>query len=104
MNVEFKEWLWVRWNGDLSVGTLHGTVDFEEPVCVGFGATDLSELFGVQRDSEMLREAVAKNREFLEQIASGWLRAGRLDDHGTVHLTKENLLPYFEKRSASAPA
>jgi hypothetical protein len=103
MNVEFKEWLWTRWNGDLSVVTLHGTVDFE-PVCVGFGAADLSELFGVQRDSKMLREAVAENQEFLEKISKVWIRAGRLEDDGTLHLTKENLRPYFEKRSATAPA
>ena len=103
MNIEFKEWLWGRWNGDLSVVTLHGTMDFES-VCVGFGATDLSELFGVQRDSNMLREAFAENREFLEKIARAWIRAGRLEDDGNLHLTKEDLLPYFEKRAATAPA
>ncbi|HET8775308.1 MAG TPA: hypothetical protein VFP80_16025 [Thermoanaerobaculia bacterium] len=103
MNVEFKEWLWTRWNGDLSSVTLHGAVDFE-PVCVGFGATDLSELFGVPHDSKMLRDVVAENREFLERIARRWVWAGRLDDDGFLHLTKENLRPYFEKRSATSPA
>lgn len=103
MNVEFKEWLWTRWNGDLSVVTLHGTVDFE-PFCVGFGTSGLSELFGVPHESAVLRKAVAENREFLEKMANGWIRAGRLGEDGFLHLTKENLRPYFEKRSASAPA
>jgi hypothetical protein len=103
MNVEFKEWLWVRWNGDLSLVTLLGAVDFE-PVCIGFGTTDLSELFGVQRDSKILREAVAENREFLEKIARLWIRAGRLQEDGTLHLAKKDLLPYFKKRLATVPA
>lgn len=102
MNVEFKEWLWVQWNGDVSSVMLFGTVNFES-VSVGFGATTLSELFGVQRELKVLRETVAKNREFLEKIARAWIRAGRLED-GTLHLTKENLLPYFEKRATNAPA
>ncbi|HEV7237854.1 MAG TPA: hypothetical protein VGQ36_01335 [Thermoanaerobaculia bacterium] len=103
MNIEFEEWIWTQWNGDLSVVTLHGTMDFQ-PFCVGFGVAALSELFGVQRDSKMLREAFAENREFLEKIARVWIRAGRLEDDGNLFLAKEDLLPYFEKRAATAPA
>ena len=102
MNIEFKECIWTRWNGELSVVTLHGTVDFFEPFCVGFSVTALSELFGVERDSKMLREAFAENREFLEKIARTWIRARRLED-GNLFLTKEALLPHFEKRAATAP-
>ena len=102
MNIEFEEWIWTQWNGDLSVVTLHGNVDFQ-PFCVGFGVTALSELFGVQRHPNRLRDAFEENREFLEGIAQKWIRAGRLEDDGNLFLTKEDLLPYFEKRAATAP-
>jgi hypothetical protein len=105
MNVEFKEWMWSQYHGRQYSGlslTLHGAVNFE-PVCVGFGVTGLSELFGVQHDEKKLREAVETNREFLEKIARAWIRAGRLDDDRFLHLTKEDLRPFFQRRAATAP-
>ncbi len=104
MTVEFKEWLWCQFHGRQYSGlslTLHGTVDFEESVCVGFEVTGLSELFEVQQDE--LRAAVEANSEFLKKIARAWVRARRLDD-GFVHLTKEDLRPFFQRRAATAPA
>jgi hypothetical protein len=103
MNIEFKECIWTQWNGELSVVTLHGTVGFFEPFCVGFGVTALSELFGVQHHPNRLREAFEENRQFLEGIARSWIRAGKLED-GNLFLEKADLLPYFEKRAATAPA
>jgi len=106
MNVELKEWTWSQYHGQQYSGlslTIHGAVDFE-PVCVGFGVTGLSELLGTQHDTDKLRGAVEANREFLEKIARDWIRSGRLDDDGFVHLTKEDLRPYFERRATTAPA
>lgn len=40
----------------------------------------------------------------MKEIARDVIEAGRIREDGTLMLHKEDLLPYFERRAATAPA
>ncbi len=64
----------------------------------------IAEYFGVPNEDWRIEKAYLQNRPFLEEIVIDAIRRGMFNNWGEVLLGKKELTPYFEKRSASAPA
>jgi len=101
MKIEFEEW--GKWSTAVECVALYGRVD-GRPFRIAFSGTALSELFGLPRKPFVLQEAFRVNQAFMNEIARDVIETGRLREDGSVMLHKEDLLPYFERRAATAPA
>jgi len=64
----------------------------------------LAEYFGVLNKPWPIEAAYIRNHEFLEEIVRDAIQRGKFNRLGEVWLGKKDLLPYFEKRAATAPA
>jgi Protein of unknown function (DUF1488) len=69
-----------------------------------FSTDALAELFQVPHDPYDVENAFMRNQAFMEEIARDIIERGKLDEEGEACLSKEDLLPYFERRAATAPA
>jgi hypothetical protein len=100
MKIEFEEW--GVWSTAMKAVALYGTVD-DRGFGIAFSGKALSELFEVAHDRFVVENAFMRNQEFMNEIARDVIENGRLREDGTVVLYKEDLLPYFERRAATAP-
>ena len=100
MNITFETW---TWNEVYEGVALYGNAD-GRGVGLLFAGEVLAELFDVPNDPLRIVNAFKWNRAFIEEIARSVIEAGKLRDHRKVILERKDLLPYFEKRAATAPA
>ena len=101
MKIEFEEW--GEWSAAVESVALYGKVD-GRPFGVAFSGKALSELFDVPEEPFVVEKAFRLNQAFMNEIARDAIEAGRLRANGKVMLHKEDLLPYFERRAATARA
>ncbi len=101
MNIELEEWGF--WSTAMASVALYGTVDGKY-VRLAFAGEPLSELFGVANEPFVIEKAFRQNEKFMEEIARDVIEAGRIEQDGSILLDKEDLLPYFQRRAATAPA
>jgi hypothetical protein len=64
----------------------------------------LAEYFGVENKPWPIQAAYIRNHEFVQEIVRDAIQRGKFNPWGEVLLGKKDLIPYFEKRSATAPA
>lgn len=101
MKIEFEEW--GVWSTAVRSVALYGTVDGRY-VRLAFSGSALAELFGVEDDPFAVETAFMRNQKFMEEIARDFIEAGKLEDDGSILLETDDLLPYFERRAATARA
>jgi hypothetical protein len=101
MNIEFhKQIYWARgMRGVASSVKVDGKV-----ISFIMEGRALAEYFGVPNEDWRIEKAYLQNRPFLEEIVIDAIQRGMFNKFGEVLLGKDELTPYFEKRSASAPA
>src|SRR5688500_18911086 len=101
MNIEFENK--ATWNDAYEGVTLYGVAD-GRGVGLLFAGEVLAEFFDVPNDPDRIEYAFKLNKKFMEEIARSVIEAGKLRDDRKVILERADLLPYFEKRAATAPA
>lgn len=101
MKIEFEDW--GIWNEEYEAVVLHGTVDGQGFALI-YAAEVLAELFDVSNKPNRLEGVFKQNMEFMQHIGRSVIEAGMLRWDGIVILERKDLLPYFEKRAATAPA
>lgn len=101
MNLEFEKW--GEWSSAMRSVALYGTLDGQY-VRLAFSGSALAQLFYVEDDPFIVETTFMRNQQFMEEIARDVIEAGKLEDDGSILLEKEDLLPYFERRAATARA
>lgn len=101
MTFEFEKW--GIWNRAYEGVALYGVAD-GRGVGLLFAGEVLAEFFNVANEPDRIENAFNRNKKFMEEIARSVIEAGRLGERRRVILERKDLLPYFEKRAATAPA
>ena len=101
MKFEFAEWGW--WSDDYISVVLFGVVDGKE-FGLAFASEVLAEFFDVPKTPSRLQEVFNRNKALMEEISRDLVEAGKLGDDEFALVYRKDLLPYFERRAASARA
>ena len=101
MKIKFDEW--GEWSEAVASVAQYGTVD-GRPFVIAYAGTALAELFGVANEPYVLEYAFMRNQAFMNEISLDIIESGRLRADYKVVLYKKDLIPYFERRAATATA
>lgn len=101
MKIELDEW--GQWSSAMRSVAQYGRVD-GRGFGIAYAGKALSELFGVPNEPHVLKNTFMRNQAFMNEISRHVIESGRLREDYTVYLTKEDLLPYFQRQVATAPA
>lgn len=93
----------IHWTPALEGVVTWARVDGKRVGCV-FEGRVIAEHFGAENSPSRIEAAFWVNRAFLWDIARDAIERGMFNRFGEVLLGKHELLPYFEKSRATAPA